>query len=379
MKNLPEFLRVLMLLSLLLFFSPGADAQSAKNPKQDLSVSLERELGKTEYDALYGEVTNRSDNAYPCVRLEFSLYGPSKSKADSGPLLGVLLVEVRDVGPRSARKYYQPLPYAAAVIGRKSPGECSEAGNGQSEAGDGQSVVIYDNPNFEGRSRSFGIGNHRLFPEKFNDLTSSIKVPAGLAVTVYEHADEGGGFGSWVDFLEDQPDLSKYGFDNKISYLAVFKSQRPGFFYARNSIQNGEFVPGHWEGVKARGNPVNPNPVVGPSRPPNKVPSTPPPPDSCTISGFINRDRSEYNTIVSLYRPGDSKTPLFSTTVNPSGQYSFSRVPVGRYVVIPKGKYPKVENPERMGGIGPIPYSQRVTCQPNGSHSADFRIGSTEG
>jgi hypothetical protein len=27
----------------------------------------------------------------------------------------------------------------------------------------GQSVVIYEEPNFEGRSRSFTIGNHRLF------------------------------------------------------------------------------------------------------------------------------------------------------------------------------------------------------------------------
>jgi uncharacterized protein DUF1353 len=353
-------------------FSLGAYAQSAKNLKRDLSVSFASESGKTEYGAVYGEVTNTSANAYPCVRLEFTLYGTPKSKSDLGPPLGVVPVEVRDVGPHLVRKYYQSLPYLAPVIAHTSVSECSEQRNSQS-------VVIYENQNFEGRSRSFGIGNHRLFTtEDFNDLTSSIKVPAGLAVTVYEHADEGGGYGIWVDFLEDQPDLSQYDFNHKISYLVVFDSQRPGYFYARNSMQNGEFVPGHWERVRARGNPVNPNPVVGPSRPPNDVPGTPPVSGFCTISGFINRDSRAYNTRVDLYRPG-SKTPLFSTAVNGRGQYNFSRVPVGDYLVIPKGTYPEVENPGRMGGIGPIPYSQRVSCQPNGSHRADFRIGSSEG
>ena len=371
MKTLPKFLPGLMLLSLLLFFSPGAFAQPAKNPAQDLSVSFQGDYGKTEFGAVYGEVTNRSANAYPCVRLEFNLYGRPESKTNLGPPLGVLPVEVRDVGPRSVRKYYQPLPYAAPVIGQKSVSECSEPRNGNS-------VVIYEDPNFQGRSRSFGIGKYRLFTaEDFNDLTSSITVPEALAVTVYEHADEGGGYGIWVDFLEDQPDLSKYDFNNKISYLVVFERQRPGFSYARNSIQNGGFVAGHWERPRAGENPVNPNPVVGPSLPPNKAPSNPPISGFCRISVFISRDRSDYSTSVSLYR-GSRITP-FAPRVISIGQYSFLSVPVGDYVVIPKGTYPKVENPGRMGSIGPVPASQPVKCQPNGDHRVDFRIGSSEG
>jgi hypothetical protein len=133
------------------------------------------------------------------------------------------------------------------------------------QSSDKPTVVLYDEPNFQGRSMSFGPGKYRLFD--FNDLASSIKVSKGLVAIVYEHSDEGGGYGEWVDFLEDQPDLRKYGFDNKISHLAVFASERPGLVYERNNIEDGRFVPGHWNSRQE--SPVNSNPVIGPSMPPN--------------------------------------------------------------------------------------------------------------
>ena len=124
-------------------------------------------------------------------------------------------------------------------------------------------VVIFDRPNFQGPSKPFGVGRHRLINEvEFNDLASSIKVSRGLGVIVYEHADEGGGYGEWVDFLEDQADLSRYRFDNKISYLEVFYLKRGNQVYERNKIENGRFVPGHW--VPGIDDPDNPNPVVAP-------------------------------------------------------------------------------------------------------------------
>jgi hypothetical protein len=132
-------------------------------------------------------------------------------------------------------------------------------------------IVIYDGPNFQGPSKSFGIGQHRLFnTEDFNDSASSIKVPKGVGVIVYEHADEGGGFGEWVDFLEDQPDLSAYRFDNKISYLEIFATRRGSEVYERNKIESGRFVEHRW--VYANEAPVNSDPVVAPSPKPPNIP-----------------------------------------------------------------------------------------------------------
>jgi hypothetical protein len=366
MKNRREFLNVLMLLSLLLIFSPEAYAQPAKDPERDLHVSFSTRPAGQDFESVFGTVRNDSANRYPCVLLTFNLAASS----DQGRRpLGVVSVEVPGLPPRSVSRYEKRLPFPAGQISLQSVGECSEQR-------DGQSVVIYENPNFEGRSRSFGIGTHRLFTEEdFNDVTSSIKVPAGLAVIVYDHADEGGGRGLWVDFLEDQPDLSKYYFNDKISSLVVFNSERPGFLYARNSIQNGEFVAGHWDRVRARGNPVNPNPVVGKPRPPT-VPETPPSSGLCTISGFINRDREAYATRVGLHRHDGSGRPLFSTTVS-GGRYRFPRVPAGNYLVIPRGRYPAGSG--RSGSLAPFPSSHPVSCRPDGSHVVDFSINSTEG
>ncbi len=130
-----------------------------------------------------------------------------------------------------------------------------------------QSVVIYEHSNFGGSSKTLSIGDYRL--SDFNDVASSIKVPAGLAAMIFEHADDGGGYGISVDLLEDQPDLSKYNFNDKISYVTVFSTQRQGFFWARNSIRNGQFVMGHWERARASGNPVNTVAVVSPPLPPH--------------------------------------------------------------------------------------------------------------
>jgi hypothetical protein len=93
----------------------------------------------------------------------------------------------------------------------------------------------------------------------------------------------------------------------------------------------------------------------------------------CRISGTILRDRREYATTVNLYS-GDSKTALRSTRVDVNGNYQFSGVLEGTYQVVPRGRYPV----DRFS-IGPNPRSQPVSCQPNGSHRADFTIKSNEG
>lgn len=90
----------------------------------------------------------------------------------------------------------------------------------------------------------------------------------------------------------------------------------------------------------------------------------------CTISGEVARNKGEYRTRVELYRL-NSKTPAFTAPLDSGAQYSFLRVPVGDYRVVPAGKYPS--------SVRPAPRSTGVQCFPNGSHRANFRIASTEG
>jgi hypothetical protein len=127
-------------------------------------------------------------------------------------------------------------------------------------------LVVYENSNFSGRSISLPAGNYRL--SDFNDIASSVKVPQGLGAIIYEHADEGGGYGISVDLLEDHNDLSRFDLNDKVSYISVFSTYRPGYFWARNSIQNRQFVSGHWEHSRVV-NPINPVAVASPSLPPH--------------------------------------------------------------------------------------------------------------
>lgn len=131
-----------------------------------------------------------------------------------------------------------------------------------------QGVTVYENSNFGGRSKTLAVGNHKL--SDFNDIASSIKVPQGLVAIIYENADDNGGYGIWVDLLEDQSDLSQFNFNDKTSYISVFSATREGgYIWARNSLRNGQFLSGHWERRRAgaAGNPVNSTPVVSPPLP----------------------------------------------------------------------------------------------------------------
>src|SRR6266700_3791202 len=65
-----------------------------------------------------------------------------------------------------------------------------------------QSVVIYENPNFGGRSQTLGLGG-AILPD-FQGIASSIRVSTGLVALLYEHVDEGGGYGASIDLLEDR-------------------------------------------------------------------------------------------------------------------------------------------------------------------------------
>lgn len=144
-----------------------------------------------------------------------------------------------------------------------------------SSPGVAQEVVLYENKNFEGRSKGLGVGEHRL--TDFDSIASSIRVPNGLVAVLYEHSDDNGGYGVTVDLLEDRPDLAQVSFDNRVAYVSVFvgKDSR-GFFWARNGIgSDGKFAPGHWQRAPAAGAPVNTTAVLSPPVPPSATPRRP--------------------------------------------------------------------------------------------------------
>lgn len=144
-------------------------------------------------------------------------------------------------------------------------------------------VVIYEHANFSGQSKSFGEGNYRFYGNTdLNDMSSSIKVPNGLVAVIYEHANDAGGYGIYIDLMEDCASLSVYDFNDKVSYLRVFAAAKPGYLYARNRMTNNEFVPGHWERERANGaKPDNSRGVVSPAL----TPQTPTSSTSTTVNG----------------------------------------------------------------------------------------------
>jgi hypothetical protein len=72
---------------------------------------------------------------------------------------------------------------------------------------------------------------------------------------LYEYANDYGGYGASVELLEDCPDLSVYSFDNKTSYVRVFRTEQDDFVWARAAMRDGQFVAGHWERRRAGGGP----------------------------------------------------------------------------------------------------------------------------
>jgi hypothetical protein len=147
---------------------------------------------------------------------------------------------------------FRPLPVRPA-----RPVIVAPPGNGD--------VVIYEQKNFTGRSETLTSGDHRLTDWK----PASIKVPAGLIAYLYESADSVGGYGISVDLMEDHRDLSEFGLNGKMSFISVVPSTRQGFFWARNSMHNGQFVAGHWERNRAGGNLVNTVAAISPPLPPH--------------------------------------------------------------------------------------------------------------
>jgi hypothetical protein len=322
MKNRREFLSVLILLSLLLCFSPGAYTQSARDPERDLHVSFSGRPDGRDFEFVFGEISNQSANRYGCVLLTFNL------ATSRGSHLGVVSVEVTSLLPRTTQRYEKRLPLPTGQISLKSVSECE-------------------------------VKRLPDAPEILSFTAEPMRINKGETVTLgwrtgnAERVFFGEPNPEWSQNTSSEPIRAPRGVEPSGS-LQVHPSQTTVY---RLQAQKG-------------GRSTFKDLTV-------EVTSAPPLPGFCTISGRIDRDRREYRTRVDLYRPDGSGRPLFSTTVN-GGQYRFPRVPEGTYRVIPKGNYPTGSG--GSGGLAPFPSSpQPVLCQPNGSHRADFKIRSTEG
>ena len=134
-------------------------------------------------------------------------------------------------------------------------------------------VTLFSDRQFAGSSVPLDEGDTR-FTADFNDAASSVRVAPGYCAVLYEHANEYGGYGASVELLEDCPDLSVYDFDNKTSYVRVFRTERDGFVWVRAAIRDGQFVAGYWERPRARVGPT-PNSTVAVVAPPIPPPSAP--------------------------------------------------------------------------------------------------------
>jgi hypothetical protein len=162
-------------------------------------------------------------------------------------------------------------------------------------------VTLHNGVNFLDEFLELEIGTHRFERmTDFNDIASSITVPNGFVATIFEDADSSGGFGRSVDLLENCDDLAKYDFNDKISYISVFKNVQPGFFWARGSIRNGEFMPGHWERMPRTGIPVNNVAVVSPYRP------------SSIVSKTVIERKDSHFTLLSIGKQSDQDTASYA-------------------------------------------------------------------
>lgn len=116
------------------------------------------------------------------------------------------------------------------------------------------SVMVFDGSRYGGTARMLAPGRYALrSAAEFNECISSLKIPAGIGVLLYEHAGVAGGYGRYTDLLEDCPDLSVYGMEDVVSYLVIFILDRPGYEYVRGRVRNGVFIPGHWDPILREG------------------------------------------------------------------------------------------------------------------------------
>jgi hypothetical protein len=226
-------------------------------------------------------------------------------------------------------------------------------------------VTIYEDPDFRGRGILFDVGNYRLFGSD-DDVFSSIEVPAGFVAWVYEHADRGGGYGISADFLEDCSDLAQVGLNDKISYISVFRAERPpGLVWRRGAIGgDGQYVAGHWERKRVDGPPPNPTVAVSPPIAPHTGVIA-----VHAAGPFAEQAQSLYT--VYLRGPNDPDLRQEPGRFDSSLTCTFSDLSIGKYWVMPDTKADV--------GWSVTPAQAEVDCLPPHQAKVVIRFGEGSG
>jgi hypothetical protein len=91
-------------------------------------------------------------------------------------------------------------------------------------------VSFYEHINYKGWKKELIIGNYPWTPKDSipNDQISSIKVPRGLYLTIYEHSNYRGRSTGYLGPMEI-PNLLRSNWNDKISSLKI--TEAPVFFY----------------------------------------------------------------------------------------------------------------------------------------------------
>jgi hypothetical protein len=331
MKNRHQLLNILFLLPLVFLFGPNAYPQG-KDPAKDLSVSWSSRR-EPEPGSIFGSLTNKSVNSYPCVRIEFDLFTrfDLRKPGEQSKYLGVFTVGVKGISPRTVRNFEQPLPYPAG-IGLRSVSECQP---------------------------------DKSVPSDMKILSFTI-TPATIVA----------GQTATLQWQTENSETVQVGMQNP----EVLRDQRAERILKPRTVESSgslQVTPSQTTtyALKATKGSLSIYPRSVTVTVTNPPPPPPPPPQGfCTIFGKVSNDLPEYVTMINIYRPGDLKRAVLTRRVRAGGEFSIPNIPVGEYDVIPRGSYPN----SRMN-IGPNPRARRITCQPAGSHPAYFRIQSNEG
>ena len=157
-------------------------------------------------------------------------------------------------------------------------------------------ITLFKDVNFSGQSKTFGIGSFALIDSiNLANMVSSVRIPAGLVATIYDHADTNGGYGTSVDLMEDCPQLNAYNFDDKIAYITVFSAKNSaGLIWVRGKMLNSQYIAGHWE--RARANGINPNGTIAVVAPPI-LPRQPDPNDLSIAPQATQAEIDEFNNL----------------------------------------------------------------------------------
>lgn len=92
--------------------------------------------------------------------------------------------------------------------------------------GEGE-VVLFENCDYKGRYKKFGMGNIAFVGNDFNDITSSIKIGPYTSVTIYENANFGGKSATWKNdsnAISVVSCLTDNNFNDMLSSLKVTSS-----------------------------------------------------------------------------------------------------------------------------------------------------------